>query len=43
MDGMVGQMAAYWDEMIVVMRVGFRADKMVEKMAMKRAGYMAMH
>ena len=35
---MVGQMAACWGEKIVVSRVGSRADKMAERMAMKRDG-----
>ena len=32
-----------WDEMMVLTRVVPRANKMIEKTAVKRAGYMAVH
>ena len=35
-DKMVGQMAACWDDMMVVTRVGLSADEMAEKMAVQR-------
>ena len=37
-DDMVGQVAACWNERMVVMRVGSSVDEMAEEAALDRAG-----